>query len=147
MLTAYSKKLSRLGLQNDKFEQNVSAMRVLQSQRAGVSIQYLLSADFAELATQRTGKNDPTFIDMKTAFWLSEDPIGRDIICPRDGRPGCALVDWIPRCERREQTHFMSWTWKYSLREGRGLWRCSSRAWLARATSLCASSPTISIGS
>ena len=55
--------------------------------------------------------------DMKTAFWLSEDPIGRDMICPRDGRAGCALVDWIPRCERREQTHFMSWTWKYSLYE------------------------------
>lgn len=82
-----------------------------------VSIQYLLSADFAQLATQRTGKNDPTFIDMKTAFWLSEDPIGRDMICPSDGRAGCALVDWIPRCERREQTHFMSWTWKYSLHE------------------------------
>ena len=52
---------------------------------------------------------------MKTAFWLSEDPIGRDIICPRDGEAGCALVDWIPRHERREQTHFMSWTWKYRL--------------------------------
>lgn len=52
---------------------------------------------------------------MKTAFWLAEEPIGRDIICPRDGRAGCALVDWIPRKERREQTHFMSWTWKYSL--------------------------------
>ena len=54
---------------------------------------------------------------MKTSFWLSEDPIGEDIICPRDGRPGCALVDWIPRRERREQTHFMSWTWKYSLQQ------------------------------
>ena len=36
-LTAYSKKLSRLGLQKAKFEQSVSAMRVRQSQRAGVS--------------------------------------------------------------------------------------------------------------
>eukprot|EP00438_Fugacium_kawagutii_P022234 Skav229658 [mRNA] locus=scaffold1030:37887:43608:- [translate_table: standard] len=128
-LTAYSKKLCRLGLPEAKFEENVSAMRALQSQRAGVSIQYLLSADFAQLATQRTGKTDPTFIDppfastfddaqdMKTAFWLAADPIGRDIMCPRDGRPGCALVDWIPRCERREQTHFLSWTWQYHLRE------------------------------
>ena len=58
--------------------------------------------------------------DMKTGFWLSEDPIGKDIICPRDGRPGCALVDWMPRLERREQTHFMSWTWKYSLQQVRG---------------------------
>ena len=64
--------------------------------------------------------------DMKTCFWLSEDPIGEDIICPRDGRPGCALVDWIPRRERREQTHFMSWTWKYSLQQVKvGIsWEC-----------------------
>ena len=40
--------------------------------------------------------------------------IGRDVLCPRDGRLGCALVDW--KC-RREQTHFMSWTWKYTLSE------------------------------
>lgn len=89
--------------------------RAEQSKRAGVSIEYLLSAEFAELATQRTGRADPTFADMKTALRLSEDPIGRDIICPRDGRAGCALVDWIPRSESREQTHFMSWTWRYSL--------------------------------
>eukprot|EP00438_Fugacium_kawagutii_P000768 Skav229102 [mRNA] locus=scaffold92:436282:443362:- [translate_table: standard] len=54
---------------------------------------------------------------MKIAFWLSENPIGREIICPRDSRAGCALVDWIPRDERREQTHFMSWTWGYSLQQ------------------------------
>ena len=65
--------------------------------------------------------------NMKTGFWLSEDPIGEDIICPRDGRPGCALVDWIPRRERREQTHFMSWTWKYSLQQVQAgkSWECS----------------------
>ena len=64
--------------------------------------------------------------DMKTGFWLSEDPIGEDIICPRDGRSGCALVDWIPGRERREQTHFMSWTWKYSLQQVKvGIsWEC-----------------------
>jgi len=118
-LDAYSKKLYGLGLRKVNFDQHISGMRALQSQRAGVSIGYLLSADFAQLAIQRTGKDDPTFTDMKTCFWLSEDPIGEDIICPRDGRPGCALVDWIPRRERREQTHFMSWTWKYSLQQVR----------------------------
>ena len=120
-----------------------------------MSIGYLLSADFAQLAKQRTGKDDPSFIDtwqvmskplsanidaflavkdmfvtsltctaakdMKTAFWLSDKPIGQDIICPRDGRVGCALVDWIPRRERREQTHFMSWTWRYSLQQAHHL--------------------------
>ena len=134
---------------------------------AKVSIAYLLSADFAQLAKQRTGKDDPSFIDtwqvmskplsantssttyshviyrcfpscqryfvtsatctaakdMKTAFWLSDKPIGQDNICPRDGRSGCALVDWIPRRERREQTHFMSWTWRYSLQQAHHLFR------------------------
>ena len=82
-----------------------------------VSLGYLLSLDFEQLATQRTGKENPSFVDMKTGFWLSEDPIGANIICPRDGRPGCALVDWIAPDDRREQTHFLSWTWKYTLAE------------------------------
>lgn len=55
--------------------------------------------------------------DMKSAFWLSKDPIGQDIICPRDGQAGCALVDWMPVDERREQTHYLSWTWQYSLQQ------------------------------
>ncbi|CAK9111010.1 Beta-glucosidase 42 [Durusdinium trenchii] len=118
-LATYTEKLHRLGLGKQEMETKISAMRALQSQRAGVSIGYLLSAEFAQLAVQRTGQDDPTFIDMKTSFWLSEQPIGRNVICPRDGRAGCALVDWIPRHERREQTHFMSWTWKYTLQQVR----------------------------
>ena len=65
---------------------------------------------------------DPTFMEMKTAFWESPepfDPLGADILCPRDGKPGCALVDWIDRDERREQSHFMSWTWQYHLMQVR----------------------------
>ena len=27
----------------------------------------------------------------------------------KDGRLGCALVDWLPRADRREQTHYLSW--------------------------------------
>ena len=46
---------------------------------------------------------------------LGDNPIGAEVPCPRDGRPGCALVDWIPRSDRREQTHFMSWVWRYRL--------------------------------
>lgn len=114
-VATYAEKLHRVGFGDAKIDHRISAMRAQQSHRAGVSIGYLLSTEFAELAMHRTGKDDPSFIDMKTAFWLAEEPIGRDIICPRDGRAGCALVDWIPRKERREQTHFMSWTWKYSL--------------------------------
>ena len=62
---------------------------------------------------------DPTFIEMQSGFWLEDAPLGGSIICPRDGRPGCALVDWIHCNERREQTHFLSWTWKYRLHQVR----------------------------
>eukprot|EP00435_Cladocopium_sp_Y103_P060024 s356_g21.t1 len=112
-----TQKLQRVGLHQSQIQQHLSAMRAQQSQRAGVSMRYLLSAEFTKLATERSGQEDPTFIELKTAFWLCEDPIGKDIICPRDGQAGCALVDWIPREHRREQSHFMSWTWKYKLQE------------------------------
>ena len=46
---------------------------------------------------------------------MTDAAIGWDVLCPRDGRLGCALVDWLPREHRREQTHFMSWTWRYTL--------------------------------
>ena len=106
-------KLRNLGLKNP--EQRIAFLRAEQSERAGVSLDYLLSNDFASLARSRTMLDNPTFKDMESAFWLQNDPIGRDVICPRDGRVGCALVDWIPRIHRREQTHFMSWSWMYSL--------------------------------
>ncbi|OLP97873.1 hypothetical protein AK812_SmicGene19726 [Symbiodinium microadriaticum] len=86
--------------------------------QAGVPM-YLLSEHFAELARDRTAERDPTFHRMKEAFWLKDAPIGADIQCPRDGRPGCALVDWLPPSERRAQTHYLSWTWVYSLYEVR----------------------------
>ena len=107
----------KLGLSSGELEMRLSQLLKVQSERAGVSMRYLLSTSFAELARQRTGKENPSFIEMKDAFWLAPDPIGQEISCPRDGRPGCALVDFIPRCERREQTHFMSWTWRYTLAE------------------------------
>ena len=72
---------------------------------------------------QRTGQPDPTFMDMKTAFWLSDDPIGANMICPRDNRPGCAMIDWLPRSERREQNYFLSWTWRYTLSQVRSALR------------------------
>ena len=50
--------------------------------RAQVSIQYLLSADFAQLATQRTGKNDPTFIDPCSSLMLTLlSPVGSEQPC------------------------------------------------------------------
>ena len=115
----YTAALQKLGVAKSTIEGQVDDLLASQSQRAGVSLQYLLSQSFADLAQSRTKKADPSFIDMKEAFWLSEEleALGKNLRCPRDGRLGCALVDWIPRDARREQTHFMSWTWKYTLSE------------------------------
>ena len=46
------------------------------------------------------------------AFWFGEIKIGSDLRCPRDGRLGCALVDWLPPEHRQRQTHFMSSDWR-----------------------------------
>ena len=68
-----------------------------------MSVTYLVSQDFAELARRRTGEADPSFNAMKDKFWFhveerdaqgnTEDqlPIGWDKICPRDHRPGYPL--------------------------------------------------------
>lgn len=113
----YSRLLGELGMSAEEALQHVQRIRARQSPQAGVNLRYLLSNQFADLARTRTGLENPTFIDMKEPFWLLEDPtpIGIDILCPRDGKLGCALVDWIPPEHRRQQTHFMSWTWKYTI--------------------------------
>ena len=107
--------LQRMGMTDTEIQKQVQDMKARQSETAGVSPRYLLSDSFASLASQRSGKADPDFNDMKDAFWLCDDPLGQDVNCPRDGRPGCALVDWMPRLERGQQTHFISWTWRYKL--------------------------------
>ena len=96
-LDTYSKKLYGLGLQKVNFDQHISGMRALQSQRAGVSgwhtaqvekksiwqcflfhifchprgtesksrgfTALFATKEFCQLAIQRTGRDDPTFID------------------------------------------------------------------------------------
>ena len=60
-------------LRKQRLEQELQAMAVMRAQQcrvAGVSMSYVLSDDFAALAKQRTESVDPTFNDMKDAFWL-----------------------------------------------------------------------------
>jgi len=113
----YAAMLQDLGLSGPEASSRVAERRAARSLRSGVGLRYLLSEHFAQLARDRTAERDPTFHRMKAAFWLEGAPIGADIQCPRDGRLGCALVDWLPPSERREQTHYLSWTWLYSLEE------------------------------
>lgn len=90
-------------------------IRRQQSHERGVRLTYLLSGELQALALRASGKPDPTFYDLKEAFFLGPRPIGRDVICPRDGMRGCALVDTLPCMYRGKCTHFLSWTWAYSL--------------------------------
>merc|ERR1712050_153611 len=77
------------------------------------------------LALGRSCKEDPTFHDLKHVFFLGDDRLGADIKCPRDGKLGCALVDILPSQHRQPCTHFLSWSWAYTLHQvqsGLELW-------------------------
>ncbi|CAK8987605.1 unnamed protein product [Durusdinium trenchii] len=91
-------------------------IRARHSAHAGVSLAYLMG-DFVRLAYDWSGEENPSFLRLKEVFWQGDEKLGSNIRCPRDGRPGCALVDWLPREHRRLQTHFMSWSWQYSLQQ------------------------------
>ena len=54
----HATKLQHLGVDPAAFERDIASMRALQSERAGVSMRYLLSIEFMELATKRTGKGN-----------------------------------------------------------------------------------------
>lgn len=106
-------------------DQKVMELRKTQSEHAGVSVAYLLSDEFLELAQKRTGNGNPSFIDMRQPFWLEEDAIGKDAICPRDLKAGVALMDTLPQVHRPACTHFLSWVWSYPIlqvREALQLW-------------------------
>lgn len=86
------------------------------SMHAGVSLAYILSEDFKTRAQNATGKDDPTFLEMKGPFFLTgSGRIGEGQLCPRDLGPGCAFVDTLPPKHRKKATTFMSWVWQYKL--------------------------------
>jgi hypothetical protein len=97
----------------------VSRLLKKQSEEAGVSASYLLSEEFLDLAQQRTNKADPSFSDMSRPFWFGPDGFGIDVICPRDNKAGCALVDVLPLRHRQKCTHFLSWCWGYKISQVR----------------------------
>ncbi|CAK8987193.1 Ankyrin repeat and SAM domain-containing protein 1A, partial [Durusdinium trenchii] len=108
--------LSSFGWSWGEVSQRAQEMRARHSSHAGVSLAYLMG-DFARLAYDWSGEENPTFLRLKEVFWQGDEKLGSNIRCPRDGRPGCALVDWLSPEHRRLQTHFMSWSWKYSLQQ------------------------------
>jgi len=105
--------LRALGWSFFQVDDQVGALRRKISEESGVSLAYLLSSDFLELAQSRSGMEDPTFYDLKDVFFFGANAIGAEQVCPRDGGRGCALVDALPRRHRGSCTHFLSWTWGY----------------------------------
>ena len=118
--------LLKLGRDSNGVKELTDAIRKTQSQEAGVSVAYLRSEDFLrEVETRCKPKDlqnfDPSFYELKEAFFYEKKdpkeprPLGKDHLCPRDNRYGCALVDTLPPLYRRQATHYLSWTWKYKL--------------------------------
>ncbi|OLQ14323.1 hypothetical protein AK812_SmicGene1477 [Symbiodinium microadriaticum] len=50
---------------------------------------------------------------------MGERKVGAGKICPRDGRLGVSLIDTLPRQHRQKCTHFLSWSWAYTVRQVR----------------------------
>lgn len=113
--TTSTMRLRMLGVSSSAIAEFTKETRAKQSLQSGVSICYLMSEAFAELALEKSGINDPSFYDLKDSFFFGENPLGGDVICPRDGKPGAALVDWLPRHHRGKCTHFLSWIWSYKV--------------------------------
>lgn len=89
-----------------------------ESEDAGISLAYILSDDFEKMAREATGKDDPTFLELAEPLFkqgIGGVCIGEGLLCPRDLRPGCSLIDSLPRKFRKRASHFMSWVWRYKL--------------------------------
>ena len=107
--------LCEVGLSESAVTQLTTEILCSQSEHAGIALTYLLSPSFLQLAQQRSGVPDPTFRKLQEAFFFGPDALGSNLLCPRDGYPGCALVDTLqPEC-RQECTHFLSWSWSYTV--------------------------------
>jgi len=101
-------------------ENRLQEMRRQVSRESGISVAYILSDEFLQLARDRTGIEDPTFRDLQYSFWAGANPIGKASTCPRDGLPGCSFIDTLEPRHRNRATHFLSWTWGYKLSDVKG---------------------------
>lgn len=109
--------LLKLGREEHDIKDLTDTIQKKQNQETGVSVAYLRSEEFLKEVEHRCKPDDPknfdpTFYTLKEAFFFSTDsnddpmPLGKDRICPRDGRYGCALVDTLSPRYRRKPTHY-----------------------------------------
>eukprot|EP00438_Fugacium_kawagutii_P011250 Skav203727 [mRNA] locus=scaffold2895:10693:21856:- [translate_table: standard] len=80
----------------------------------GISASYVLG-NFPDLAQLATKEENPNFYRMADVLAKGERGLGYQKICPRDGKPGCSIVDAVDERHRGPVTHFVSWCWQYTL--------------------------------
>jgi len=82
----------------------------------GISAHYVLTT-FPSEASTATGMANPTFHDVCPVLACGPDGKGHDMKCPRDGLPDCSIVDAVDAEYRGRATHFVSWSWSYTVGE------------------------------
>ena len=82
----------------------------------GISATYVLG-NFPDLAQLATKEENPNFYRMADVLAKGERGLGYRKICPRDGKPGCSIVDAVDERHRGKVTHFVSWCWQYTLND------------------------------
>ncbi|CAE7475836.1 Caln1 [Symbiodinium natans] len=80
----------------------------------GISAAWVIDT-FPGLARKATGMANPNFHEICPAVAMGPQGLGFGKACPRDGRPGCSVVDAVDDKYRGRATHFVSWCWTYSL--------------------------------
>eukprot|EP00439_Symbiodinium_sp_Y106_P030979 s8408_g3.t1 len=76
------------------------------SEGLGVSLRFLIDpAEFSHIAQEAAGKENPNFHELAPVIAYGPTALGSGSVCPRDGRPGCALVDVVPS---GPATHFLT---------------------------------------
>ncbi|CAE7290537.1 Caln1, partial [Symbiodinium pilosum] len=82
----------------------------------GICANYLLTV-FPELAQVTTKLDNPNFYEMSAVLAAGPTGLGYGKTCPRDGKPGCSIVDAVEPRHRGQVTHFLSWCWAYKLKD------------------------------
>ncbi|CAE7791129.1 unnamed protein product [Symbiodinium sp. CCMP2456] len=109
--------LMALGWSGEQLEDYTRTTLQRQSNEAGICVAYLTSDRFADLVQARGASKASTFRQLKEVFYFGDNPIGKNVICPRDGRMGASFVDsgTLPRESRAPCTHYLSWSWQYEV--------------------------------
>ncbi|CAE7758134.1 Caln1, partial [Symbiodinium pilosum] len=79
----------------------------------GVAAKYLVE-QFSTLAIRATGKESPNFYEICPVLACG---LGYQKTCPRDGLPHCSIVDALDDDCSGRVTHFISWCWRYTLKD------------------------------